>query len=265
MTSHSGEFSTHVRVGAHVTKRLTGRHPAGQRFAEASARCGDTGMRRYLDTLRDAGVTLPAGLTLKAGDPLTVRHRWVQGPTLPEASRTDPLAFASAVGVVGQWVRNLAGADARIDANLANFCLDNGSPVLVDVLPPLIPSLRPGPASLFDELFLALCFDTPVILDALAGYALRALLHQPDMPESAVLVLPAARSLASGGRPGEFPAAWFSARATLAIRAAEGGEDPRVVRDLFRLTSVLEFRQLSEPGRRQRIGQARQRIRELIP
>lgn len=258
-----GEFSTHTRHGDLVTKQLSHRHPAGARFVAAASAGGAAGLRGYLDTLRAVGVRLPGQISIVGDQQLTIRHRWVQGPTLLESAATDPVRFAHAVDRVTTWVRALEGTDARIDTNLANFCVSAGEPVLIDVLPPLRPSQRPEPQNLFDTLFAALCFDTPVILDALVGYALRALLSGPGSAGAAALLLPVAHRVITPGRDTGFPAGWFRTRARLAIGAARGEEHLNTVRDFFALTSVLAFRQLDEVGRRRRLGQVTRRIREL--
>jgi hypothetical protein len=259
---HLGEFSTHRREGDDVIKQLNGCHPSGHRFATAMARAGATGMRSYLHSLRSAQVRLPGKLCLVCAGPLTVRHRWVPGPTLLDAiGETAPAVFATAVARIARWVRDLDPTDARIDTNLANFCLVGDQPVLIDVLPPLIPSLCPSPATLFDELFAALCFDTQVILDALIGYALRTLLRAKDSAAAREL-LPVADEFPASVDCG-FPAEWFRARRSLAERAALGDAVPDEVQDFFALTSVLEFRQLDELGRRLRVSRVAQHIREL--
>lgn len=259
--SKSGDFSTHIRRDGYVIKRLTSRHPAGDRFAVAMARGGSRRMRQYLDTLRDAGVRLADDLTINADEPLTVRHRWMKGPTLLEVAPVDPEQFVDAVAVIGQWVGALDDTDARVDTNLTNFCLSPRGPVLVDVLPALIPSLRPDPVDLFDELFQALCFDTAVTLDALAGYALRALINASV---TAGLRLPPLRKLPIGLDHEGFPGSWFHARAMLATSAASGEVSPSVVGEFFALTSVLGFRQLDEPARLLRIDHVDRRIEELF-
>lgn len=152
-----------------------------------------------------------------------------------------------------------------MDTNLANFCLADDRVVLVDVLPPLIPSVRPTVSNLFDVLFTALCFDTTVILDALIGYAARALLH-------------AHASVAAGQRedlgrqlPREFathveasfPASWFRARAALALGALAGEAESACVQHFFALTSVRAFRDLSEAERADRVRQVDQTMKEL--
>ncbi|MEV5543295.1 hypothetical protein AB0L13_41390 [Saccharopolyspora shandongensis] len=261
--NHLGEFSTHTRDGDHVTKHLNSRHPAGNRFVTAVTRTSEDGMRDYLGALRSAEVTLPAELHIVATDPLTVRHRWVPGTTLLEAAHTDPVTFSAAVAEIGRWVQALDSADARIDTNLANFCLSGDQPVLVDVLPPMIPSLQPQPDTLFGELFGALCFDTPIILDALIGYALRTVLRTAD-PCAAQGLLPVAYKLTRGTTESKgFPARWFRARRRLAVGAVEGDATAEKVQDFFALTSVLGFRQLDERGRRLRIDHVARRIREL--
>lgn len=258
--THLGEFSPHTRDGEYVTKQLTARHPAGSRFVAAVARTGETGMRSYLDILHSAGVTLPEELHIVAEVPLTVRHRWMTGPTLMEIAATDPAIFAAAVPRLVRWVRDLDGTDARIDTNLENFCLTGDRPVLVDVLPPLVSSLRPCPENLFDELFGALCFDTPVILDALVGYAFRALLRTSH--QSARGLLPLAHDITDTPVGNGFPARWFRARLRLAAHAAEGEVPPDQLHDFFTLTSVLGFRQLDETGRRLHLDRVARHLRE---
>lgn len=246
-----GEFSTHDRHGDYVTKRLTGRHPAGECFVTAVTRVGAAGMRSYLDQLRLVPVRLPDDLHVVAAEPLTVQHRWVAGPNLLDTATTNPTAFTQAVEDIVGWVENLDHTDARIDTNLANFCLTDDGPVLVDVLPPLLPSLRPEATTLFDELFQALCFDTTVILNALVGYALRALLRTAN-PSAAQRLLPIVDQLPDPASH-EFPAMWYRGRRTLAVQAVHGQADPVLVHELFAMTSVLGFRQLDEPARQERI------------
>ena len=56
---------------------------------------------------------------------------------------------------VARWVRALEHTGARLDANLANFVLpDQGNLTCIDVLPPLLASLRPveaGPVGAGDR------------------------------------------------------------------------------------------------------------------
>ena len=275
MTEHGvaevGEFSTHLRRGEMVIKNVSGAHPAGARFVSHVLRDGPAAMSGYLAALRAAEVSLPRELTVRA-DPgavgaVAISHRWEPGPTLIEIAADEPELFARAVGVIGGWVHALEGTDARIDTNLANFCLRERQPVLIDVVPPLIPSRRPPPMSLFDQLFNALCFDTPVICDALAGYGLRSALrahHGPDTDSrGAERLLPVARALLSRIEPTDWPGQWFRARAVLAIQTAEGTRDRATFSELFAATSVLGFRYLSEPGRRRRCTDIAHRLREL--
>lgn len=257
-----GECGAHRRDGAHVIKRLTRQHPAGARFVTAMSATGPAGMRAYVDALRAGGVRLADDLRIVDSEPLTIRHRWVPGPTLLHAAgHTAPAVVAAAATEVTCWVRSLDGADARLDTNLANFCLTGGRPVLVDVLPPLIPSLRPEPVNLFDEMFTALSFDTPVLLDAFLGYALRACLRAPNRA-SARALLPVVEEVAGDTTTAGFPATWFRARLHLATRAVRGEIPVDSVHDFFSLTSVLGFRQATEHGRRQRIDIVARRIRE---
>lgn len=259
--SHQGEFSTHRREGSHVTKQATETHPAGSGFVAAMASTGHAGMRAYLHALRSTGVRLADDLRLVSTRPLAIRHRWMTGATLIDlTSTTSPTTFATAITEIAHWVRDLDDTDARIDTNLANFCLEAGRPVLIDVLPPLIPSLRPTPMTLFDELFAALCFDTPVILDALIGYALRQLLR--ITPAAAQALLPLDAEFPAGQLDAGFPALWFRARRILAIRAANGEADVARAQDFFALTSVLGFKQLSESGRKERIDTVARRLQE---
>jgi hypothetical protein len=260
-----GDFAAHRRDGDDVIKTLDVQHPAGTHFVAAARDVGMTGMNSYLSTLRAAGVTLPASLAVESIRPLAVRHRWVTGPVLLDCAGVDPSRFVDAVIEIARWVRILDPTDARIDTNLANFCLIDDRIVLVDVLPPLIPSARPEPSNLFELLFDALCFDTMVILDALIGYGARALLH------SGVCVSAGQREgLARQRPPGvampvevSFAASWFRARVLLALRALAGDLEPGLVHDFFALTSVGKFRDLTESDRFDRVRQVDQAVTEL--
>lgn len=264
MTDH-GDFAAHRRDGDDVIKMLDGQHPAGARFAAAAQNVGMTGMSAYLSTLRAAGVTLPPNLAVVSIRPLAVRHRWVTGPVLLDYASVDPLRFINAVIEIARWVRALDPTDARVDTNLANFCLADDRVVLVDVLPPLIPSVRPEPSNLFEVLFNALCFDTRVILDALIGYAARALLH------SGVSVAAGQRDDLARQLPQEvaepveasFPASWFRARVVLALGALAEQAEQDSVHDFFDMTSVRVFRDLPEAERAHRVRQVDQAVKEV--
>lgn len=262
--TNQGDFAAHRRDGDHVIKVLDARHPAGARLVTTALAAGRTGMDNYLATLRVAGVVLPPDLTVVSVEPLAVRHRWVSGPVLSDHASVNPPRFAAAIAEIARWVDALGDTDARLDTNLANFCLADGQVVLVDVLPPLVPSACPEPSNLFEVLFSALCFDTAVIHDALVGYAVRALLrsvasvaaHQRD--ELARQLRPA------GVEPtgASFPASWFRARAALALRALAGEVAPDVAHEFFALTSVRVFRELPEAHRAQRIHEVDQAMME---
>jgi hypothetical protein len=259
-----GDFATHRRDGDHVIKVLDVQHPAGTRFVAAALDAGKTGMETYLSTLEAAGVALPPDLEVVSTTPLAVRHRWVTGPVLLDCASMKPPRFVGAVAEIGGWVHALAATDARLDTNLANFCLADGGAVLVDVLPPLIPSLRPQPSNLFEVLFTALCFDTAVIHDALIGYAARALLRSP----AGVAVhrrddLASHMSPAAEPATASFPASWFRARVALALRALAGVVSSTVAHEFFALTSVRVFRELPETGRAHRIQQVERTMKEL--
>lgn len=255
--THSGSFSRHRHDGEQVIKMLNMVHPACERLATAAEDRGWPGLRRYLDVLRAYEVALPPDLMVISENPLTVRHRWIESPTLTNLAVQHPQHFVAAVARVAQWVRILGGTDARIDTNLANICLTPGGPVLVDVLPPLRPSWMPAPPhTLFETLFYALCFDTEIILDALIGYAARTLLRA-DPPTQARHAL---AELGHGLRPslaagpvGAFPAGWFRARARLALRALDGELPIPALHEFFATTSVLAFRQLNEVHRKRRL------------
>lgn len=250
-------FSRHRRDGDQVIKVLDMVNPACERVAVAARQAGWAGMQQYLDVLRAHDVALPPDLLAISEDPLAVRHRWIDGPTLADLAAQHSRHFVAAVARVARWVRALTGTDARIDTNLANVCLTSGGPVLVDVLPPLRPSCMPSPPyTLFETLICALCFDTEVILDALVGYAARALLRADPPPQ-------ARRAFAELGwvlRPslatdpvGRFPAGWFGARARLGLGALDGEILTSAVHDFFAATSVLAFRQLDEVHRERRL------------
>ncbi|CUU59183.1 hypothetical protein Ga0074812_12573 [Parafrankia irregularis] len=262
--TEQGDFAAHRRDGDDVIKTLNGQHPAGSRFAAVAQNAGATGMNAYLSTLRAAGVTLPSRLSVESTQPLAVRHRWVTGPTLLDHASINPPRFIDAVIEIAGWVRALDATDARVDTNLVNFCLAEDHVVLVDVLPPLIPSMRPEPSNLFEELFDALCFDTTVTLDAMIGYAARALLHPSataaagQREDLACLVSPTATQPVES-----FSAWWFRTRAVLALRALAGQAEPASAHTFFALTSVRAFRDLPEAERARRIRQADQAVKEL--
>jgi hypothetical protein len=263
--TEQGDFAAHRRDGDHVIKVLDGQHPAGARFVAAAQRVGVAGMNSYLTTLRAAGITLPPDLAVVSTQPLAVRHRWVTGPVLLDRARTEPSRFVNAVVEIARSVHALDDADARLDTNLANFCLTDDRVVLVDVLPPLIPSVHPEPSNLFEVLFTALCFDTKVILDALIGYAARALLRSPAGVAACERDVLARQVPQEAAEPSEvaFPASWFRARVMLAMRALTGAAASEAVHEFFDLTSVRAFRDLPEADRAHRIRQVNQVVKEL--
>ncbi len=237
--TNQGDFAAHHRDDDHVIKVLDARHPAGARFVTAALAAGRTGMDTYLSTLRAADVILPPDLAVVSVEPLAVRHRWVTGPVLLDYASVDPSSFVGAVAEIARWVHVLGDTDARLDTNLANFCLADGQVVLVDVLPPLVPSAGPEPSNLFEVLFSALCFDTAVIHDALIGYAARALLRSVAGGAARQRGHLARQIRPAGAEPAgsSFPASWFRARAALAcVRSAEMSHRcrARVLRPDFR-------------------------------
>lgn len=243
-------FSRHRRDGDQIIKLLDMVDPVCARVSAVAQDGGRADLLGYLDVLRAHDVVLPPDLVVISEDPLAVRHRWIEGPTLADLAGRDPHRFVAAVGLVAQWVRAVASTGVRIDTNLANFCVSEGGLTLVDVLPPLRLSRTPAPPyTLFEMLFCALCFDTEVILDALTGYAARALLRADSPPQ-------AHHALAELGwvlRPslaadpiGGFPGGWFRARARLGLGALDGEFPISAVHDFFAATSVLGFRQLDE-------------------
>jgi hypothetical protein len=260
-----GDFAAHRRDGDHVIKVLDGQHPPSARFVAVARRVGMTGMHAYLSTLRAAGVALPPDLSVVSARPLAVRHRWVTGPVLLDCASADPTRFVAAVVEVARWVRALDGTDARLDTNLANFCLADDRVVLVDVLPPLVPSTCPEPSNLFEMLFTALCFDTSVTLDALIGYAARALLHSSTSVAARQHDDLARHVSPNAAKPFDapFPASWFRARAMLALRALAGELASQIAGEFFALTSVRGFRDLPEEHRAHRIQQVGQTLNEL--
>ncbi|ASO18076.1 hypothetical protein FHR81_002473 [Actinoalloteichus hoggarensis] len=262
-----GDFATHRRDGEDVVKVLDVQNAAAIPFTMVAHHIDASRMNVYLSRLRAAGVTLPPGLSVEHTRPLAVRHLWVAGPVLLDYARVDPSRFVDAVIEIAGWVRALDSADARVDSNLANFCLAEDRVVLVDVLPPLIPSMRPKPSNLFDVLFTALCFDTTVILDALIGYAARALLTS-GISLAGRRVEDLAHQVPQEFAPlaeTSFPASWFQARAMLALRGLAGEIEPASVQEFFTPTSVRAFRDISETERADRIQQVAQTVKELRP
>lgn len=263
---NDGDFATHHRDGNQVVKCLDTGHSATARFVEAFATVGRIGVEEYITTLRDKGVQLPPGLQVVSEKPLAVRHDWVEGPDLLSAADAAPESFIDAVTQIGQWARAVDRADARIDTNLANFCLVDGQPVLVDVLPPLFVSRRPQPANLFEALFSGLCFDTEVTLAALVGYAARAVLRGAAGSAQVARFVSVARELSSpldAAVDGSLTEMWFRSRATVGLRALCGDLPAGVMHGFFYLTSVRAFRDLDEPLRVRRVEQVRETFRRL--
>lgn len=261
-----GEFTNLRREGEHVLKLLDVQHPAAMPLVTAAMATGKAGAEAYIGTLRAHGVRLPAELEVVSERPLAVRHRWVHGPCLPEVAGPAPATFVAAVAEIGQWVRALAATDARVDTNLSNFLLVDDKPVLVDVLPPLVPSRRPEPATLFEVHFDGLCFQTPVILYALVGYAARALIGSGARLDSSaaselVDVGHGLCPLVDDSEEGPLPDLWFRARAAIGLRALRGEVSAQDALAFFALTSVRVFRDLDEPRRRHRIDRVRAAIR----
>jgi hypothetical protein len=263
--ANQGNFSWHRRDGDDVIKVLHGQYPTGARFTAAVQSIGVPGMNAYLAALRAAGVILPSRMSVESAQPLTIRHRWVTGPMLLDQAVSDPSRFVAAVSEIAQWIRALDTMDARMDANLANFCLVDDRVVLVDVLPPLIPSMHPGPSNLFEALFNALCFDTTVITDALIGFAARALLDAgvsvpAGQRDELARQMPQHRAAPAKA---SFPTSWFRAQAVLALARLAGEVEQGVVHDFFTLTSMQEFLNLSEAARADRVRQFEQTVQEL--
>lgn len=253
-----GAFSTQDRSGSTVRKHLDADHLTGRTLPEP------VDLHRYLDTVRAAGVRLPADLVAEPRRPLTVIHTWVEGPTLDLAATTHPETAVQPVRQIARWMRNLDGTDARIDTNLANFCLLDGAPVLIDVLPPLIVSRRQAPRSLFEELFDSLCFDTSVSLHALLGYTLTRMLAAGPAGRAAATALDdlTAQALSAPVTPG-LAGSWFRAKLLLATRCAAGEADAAQLDAFSAAVSVRAFHRLAEPARHAHARAVRDRIIEL--
>jgi hypothetical protein len=255
MSGHEG-FATRYRDGDDVIKLMESQHPANGGFLAAMVAGGKSAMETYLATLRGAGITLPPDLAVISASPLAVRHRWVAGPALLDQARGDPGRLVAAVIEIVSWLLGLDPTDARIDTNLANFLIADCQIVLIDVLPPLIPSRQPEPLNLFDQLFGAMCLDTAVILRATIGYATRAMLGDIRRVTASHIdsLADLLRYEVSGQADGGFPASWFTARAELGLRGLAGEARPEVVNDFFALTSVRVFRELPETSRASRLN-----------
>ncbi|MGH4022752.1 MAG: hypothetical protein ACRDT0_26645 [Pseudonocardiaceae bacterium] len=254
---------------SYVDKTIASAHPAAERFHAAALAAGQPGLAEYIAALRSVGIPLPPGLVVQQGPGLSVRHRWVNGPTLSDLATHEPEQFVVSVDRILGWIRALDGADARIDTNLANFCHTPRGPILVDVLPPWRPSLAPPPPrSLFEDLFTALCFDTEVQLDAVVGYAARTLLASTvphGVRRSLADAVTAARPDLVGGSNPPFPAGWFWARARLAVAVLRGEQDVCVLHEFFAATSVLGFRALLEDQRQRRLPRVTEMITREVP
>jgi hypothetical protein len=251
-------FTRWTRDGQMVTKQLTDPDlPQLAAFASAMGQGGAPALERYLATLREAGVRLPAALTVTgSGGGVVVRHRWVRCPTLPEILATDPGRAVAAAARVQQWCAALDGHDARVDTNLGNICCCGDQPVLIDVLPPLIPSLRPDitGGTVFDVLFDALCFDTAVTRVAFAGYLARALLRAGHHDAAADVCHQApAPSPVGGDTVGGL---WFGMRLAAARAVATRRAPMATLTELCALTSLHGLAALTPAAQTARITTA---------
>lgn len=253
-----GAFSTQDRSGSSVRKRLDIDGLAGRPLPDP------VDLRRYIDTVRAAGVRLPADLVAEPRRPLAVTHTWVEGPMLDRVATTCPETAVQPVRQIAHWMHALDGTDARIDTNLANFCLVDGIPVLIDVLPPLIVSQRTAPQNLFEELFDSLCFDTPVTLHALLGYTLTRLLAAGPDGRAAATALDdlTAQALSAPVAPG-LAGSWFRAKLLLATRCVAGEVDAIQLDAFSAAVSVRAFHKLAEPARHVHVRAVRDRIADL--
>ncbi len=221
----------------HVMKTMSG--SASVPAVSAPTRRGD--LDTYVTLLRDAGVRLPEDLTVTmAGPRPAVQHQWLAGSPLNRLAATHPDAFLTHAQQVAAWAAALDPTPARLDTNLANFVLPPAGLTCIDVLPPLLIALRPPPQDAWDHLFGALCYDTDIILCALAGYAARTLLAAPKPPLPA-----AARRLAlcpGHTEPDTLAARWFHARGQAALAALDGAQPVQSVLAKFAATSMLRLR-----------------------
>ena len=239
-----------LRRGA-VVKTITAA-AADPYFTEMLAGAGE--VRRYAGILRDAGVPLPGDLAVTDGPAgAEVRHAWIPGPTLLELPCWRSAEFLSAVTSVARWVRALEHTGARLDANLANFVIpDQGNLTCIDVLPPLLASLRPAETGPWEQVIGGLCFDTDITLCALAGYAARHLLGVLDPGPAAAGTIASVLRICPGHlRPGSLPARWFHSRLQVMELAAAGQVSAAEAHRLLAATSVRALQAAPPATRRQ--------------
>jgi hypothetical protein len=215
---------------------------------------------RYIDSLRHVGVRLPPKIHVVTADPLKVGHEWIEGPMLSDLLEADLSRVMGHIERIGDWQMRLQmdGLDARIDTNLDNFIVDCDGPVLVDVIPPLIPSRGYVPEDLFEELFLPLCLSFTVSTTALIGYALRGSIGRVDLALANRVTALAERwsiwdYLTSHGRE---PMDIFAARLRLALDALLGASDGPEVLGFYRATSVEHLASLTELARARQLKEA---------
>jgi len=256
----AGRFTRQHRKAGYVVKTLAPTLATDERLARAMLSRGRSGVDHYLSCLAAAGVRLPDELSvLDTGESgAAVRHRWADGGLLADSVTDDShgaRTFVEAVETIAGWVIRLDGTDARLDTNLANFCLHQDSVVALDVLPPLIPSLRPDPRDLYERLLFGLCFDSATTLAALVGYGAVRLLGHPDLEARRRFADLAGTVWPIGHRvlAEPFPSWWFHARAVLGLRGVEGRVGAELVKRLFADTSMRGFQRLDERRRAARV------------
>jgi len=238
-----GNFSTHEHVQNIVIKRLA--LPLAPMYHVLGIVApGHDMTSSYIEAMQSIGVRLPAIFGTRSTRPeLVVHQAWVNGPTLAGYAEAEPLAFIDCVAEIRSWIESSASYDARIDANLENFVVASGAPVLIDLLPPLIPSLavEPGSDDLFGAVFHRLCFSIDSSILALVSYACRVLLkYHPSqwstLSSRLLLELP-------NEHPTTVAQAWFVIRVRAIQQATDGKIGVKAMEEVFKITSITKLLQ----------------------
>ena len=210
-----------------VSKTLDPENPHLRRLAAAMV--GPDALaaaQRYLADLSGV-VALPDDVTFTMSGPrLAVRHRWVEGQSLRACLQRTPVLGIEAIQVVLGWCEevNTTSRDARMDLNLENFVCTPDGPVLIDLLPPLIPSRAYAPESIGETILVSLCFDDLLAAAAMCGYALNALLRKGLGTEATRLAdIIESRGIAIAAPETQTPDRLLMARSEVLCRVAKGG------------------------------------------
>jgi hypothetical protein len=249
-------FSRVGRDGDVVTKRLPKEVDDAYRVLGRCIQASADDLVHYLSDLSSIGVaTASVQKIADSPDGLEIAHEWVPGPTVLEIAH-DPSRFGAAIVEIGSWARRSESVNARVDSNLENFVATDTGPVLVDFLPPLVPTMavEPRAQNIFDDVFYSLCFDVNAGVNALVSYACRGLLRcgSAGSGDACIRIAGELRNDVTPASEFSRGAAWFELRARAVECFLSGEVGSGILDDVLAATSVRKLRDADPEMRRTR-------------